>query len=198
MAWLAIDSNRQAGLRSTLEKFQTNSRCSLPPQTRPARAQSDLPPHPEEHRESDASRRMAASARVAAKPLRGDEIGATRRANATGARSVVQPLLQKYSDFQKWQISLYPWPSRFHKRGASRSSRTLDAGCDGRKALRAILARTNGADRTAKSCGPDASTLVSSWRIQFADDGDKRARSPGKARNKPLKPLRGECRAFPV
>src|ERR1700738_5256614 len=29
-----------------------------------------------------------------------------------------------------------------------------------------------------------------------ADDGGKRARSPGRARRKPLKPLRGECRAF--
>src|ERR1700722_9062203 len=28
-----------------------------------------------------------------------------------------------------------------------------------------------------------------------ADDGDKKARSPGRARRKPLKPLRGECRA---
>src|SRR3984893_10991576 len=29
-----------------------------------------------------------------------------------------------------------------------------------------------------------------------ADDGGKRARSPGRVRRKPLKPLRGECRAF--
>src|ERR1700724_4427162 len=29
-----------------------------------------------------------------------------------------------------------------------------------------------------------------------ADDGGKQARSPGRARRKPLKPLRGECRAF--
>ena len=29
-----------------------------------------------------------------------------------------------------------------------------------------------------------------------ADDGDNKARSPGRARRKPLKPLRGECRAF--
>ena len=28
------------------------------------------------------------------------------------------------------------------------------------------------------------------------DDGGKRARSPGRARRKPLKPLRGECRVF--
>ena len=29
-----------------------------------------------------------------------------------------------------------------------------------------------------------------------ADDGGKQARSPGRARRNPLKPLRGECRAF--
>src|SRR6202171_5709812 len=54
--------------------------------------------------------------------------------------------------------------------------------------------------RTAKSCGPDAPTLASSSRSCVgptglrqnisADDGDKRARSPGRARSKPLKPLR--------
>jgi len=49
--------------------------------------------------------------------------------------------------------------------------------------------------RTAKSCGPDASTLASSSRKQvFAGDGDKKARSPGRARRKPLKPLRREGR----
>src|SRR5881394_2914820 len=31
-----------------------------------------------------------------------------------------------------------------------------------------------------------------------AGDGGKQARSPGRARRKPLKPLRGECRAAPV
>jgi hypothetical protein len=51
--------------------------------------------------------------------------------------------------------------------------------------------------RTVKSCGPDAPTLASSSRkTTFADDGGKRARSPGRARSKPLKPLRGECRAI--
>jgi hypothetical protein len=55
--------------------------------------------------------------------------------------------------------------------------------------------------RTAKSCGPDAPTLASSSRMLcrpyrvrrqrwFAGDGGKRARSPGRARRKPLKPLR--------
>jgi hypothetical protein len=43
----------------------------------------------------------------------------------------------------------------------------------------------------------DISTLISSWRQCSriaACDGDKKARSPGRAWNKPLKPLRGECR----
>jgi len=31
-----------------------------------------------------------------------------------------------------------------------------------------------------------------------AGDGDKKARSPGRVRNKPLTPLRGECRVVPV
>jgi hypothetical protein len=54
--------------------------------------------------------------------------------------------------------------------------------------------------RTAKSCGPDAPTLVSSSRSCVgptglrqnisADDGGKTARSPGRARHTPLKPSR--------
>src|SRR3982074_2643667 len=56
--------------------------------------------------------------------------------------------------------------------------------------------------RTAKSCGPDAPTLASSfagWQVGpyraptnhvSAGDGGKRARSPGRARHKLLKPLR--------
>src|SRR5882762_3222639 len=54
--------------------------------------------------------------------------------------------------------------------------------------------------RTAKSCGPDAPTLASSLRSCVgptglrqdisAGDGGKQARSPGRARRKPLKPLR--------
>src|ERR1700736_6101236 len=55
--------------------------------------------------------------------------------------------------------------------------------------------------RTVKSCGPDASTPASSpaeacrpdrarTKPYPLGDGDKKARSPGRARNKPLKPLR--------
>src|SRR5260370_1446104 len=61
--------------------------------------------------------------------------------------------------------------------------------------------------RTTKSCGPDAPTLASSFAeacrpnrartfLNPRDDGGKRARSPRRARHKPLKPLRRECRVF--
>jgi hypothetical protein len=62
--------------------------------------------------------------------------------------------------------------------------------------------------RTAKSCGPDAPTLASSSRSCVgptglrqnlsADDGGKQARSPGRARRKPLKPLRAGMSGVPV
>src|SRR6266704_4160113 len=62
--------------------------------------------------------------------------------------------------------------------------------------------------RTAKSCGSDAPRLASrfaeasrpnrAWTKPYAqDDGGKTAWSPRRARRKPLKPLRGECRAYP-
>src|ERR1700689_5279677 len=46
--------------------------------------------------------------------------------------------------------------------------------------------------RTAKSCGPDAPTLASSSRGAelLGGEGGNKARSPGRARRKPLKPLR--------
>ncbi len=45
--------------------------------------------------------------------------------------------------------------------------------------------------RTAKSCGPGIPTLMSSLRgDDLAGDGGKKARSPGRVRRKPLKPLR--------
>jgi hypothetical protein len=62
--------------------------------------------------------------------------------------------------------------------------------------------------RTAKSCGPDAPTLASSSRSCVgptglrqnisAGDGGKRARSPGRARHKLLKPLRAGMPGVPV
>src|SRR3984885_1250377 len=45
--------------------------------------------------------------------------------------------------------------------------------------------------RTVKSCGPDAPTLASSFaEATPRGDGGKKARPPGRARNKPLKPSR--------
>jgi hypothetical protein len=71
----------------------------------------------------------------------------------------VQPLTKKYSDFPNTQITTISIAIPSHMRGVSRSSRTLGAGCDGRgsDARRAALLRT------AKSCGPDAPTLASSF-----------------------------------
>ena len=91
--------------------------------------------------------------------------------------------------------ALWSPPSRLDQRGVSRSSRTWSAGCGGRGGTQDEARET----RTAKSCGPDASTPASSWRRRvprLADDSDKKARSLGRARRKPLKPSRGECRIF--
>jgi hypothetical protein len=52
--------------------------------------------------------------------------------------------------------------------------------------------------RTAKSCGPDTLTLVSSWRDYPAGDGGKRAGLTGESTKETVKPLRGECRVIPV
>ncbi len=72
------------------------------------------------------------------------------------------------------------------KRGVSRSSRTL-----GGEAVDAFVCeRRTQKRRTAKSCGPGISTLMPS-RQCFALRGQRRqqARSPGRARRKPLKPF---------
>jgi hypothetical protein len=54
--------------------------------------------------------------------------------------------------------------------------------------------------RTAKSCGPDAPMLASSGDNACALRLRRwqKSRSPGRARRKPLKPLRREGRVFPV
>src|SRR5665647_740208 len=53
--------------------------------------------------------------------------------------------------------------------------------------------------RTAKSCGPDASTPASSLREAiFASDGDKKALSPGRVRHKPLNHCAGKAGLLPL
>src|SRR5437868_12311867 len=90
--------------------------------------------------------------------------------------------------------SLPPVP-RSIKRGASRSSRTLGAGCDGRFGG----ALTSGAKADGEgvwSWHPDAGVKFA--EVISADDGGKRARSPGRARRKPLTPSRREGRTVSV
>src|ERR1700738_4363656 len=76
------------------------------------------------------------------------------------------------------------------QRGGSRSSRT-----------RGGMRWTRAALLTRALTGGRRSRVVLTPRRRrqvggsfSADDGDKKARSPGRARRKPLKPLRGECR----
>jgi Glutathione S-transferase, N-terminal domain len=78
----------------------------------------------------------------------------------TPSDSPVQPFPQKYSALPVARNSNISNTSRPHKRGVSRSSRTLGAGCGGRGGVTRRMTRP----RTAKPCGPDAPTLASSWR----------------------------------
>src|SRR6266850_6827324 len=86
----------------------------------------------------------------------------TRLPDGQITQKSVKPLLQKYSDFPKSQISLYPshpvplggaFRERHGRRDGLRWTR--------RRARRAMPMRT------VKSCGPDISTLVSSRWKQF-------------------------------
>ena len=57
------------------------------------------------------------------------------------------PFCKNILIFRRPKSLLYPLPSCSHKRGASRSSRTLGAGCDGRGGImRAMSVRTNDAE----------------------------------------------------
>ena len=65
-------------------------------------------------------------------------------------------------------------------------------------ALSAFVAQTNNAIADGEVVWfwrPDAGVKLV---VRPIDDGGKRARSPGRARRTPLKPLRRECRMFPV
>jgi hypothetical protein len=84
------------------------------------------------------------------------------------------------------------------------------AGIAGRFSVSDQLARwTNGVASYGKAVWSWHPLLVLNWRrfcgpdrvrqdLQSADDGDKTNSSPGRARNKPLKPLRREGRVNPV
>jgi hypothetical protein len=92
-----------------------------------------------------------------------------RRANLPQPAALISPPNHRH-------LSGHPVPL---KRGVSRSSRTLGAGCDGRGSVRCANARGRMMlSRTAKSCGPDAPTLASSSR-EAGFSGVTVARKPG-------------------
>jgi len=80
-------------------------------------------------------------------------------------RKSCQVLSRKIFPFRFTEIYDCLCASRLHRRGVSRSSRTWEAGCDGR-----VGAPRRGAlMRTAKPCGPDTPTLVSSSAGRIAE-----------------------------
>jgi hypothetical protein len=101
-------------------------------------------------------------------------------------RLPVQSCSQKYFHSLFAQITCISLASRPTQRGGSRSSRTR-----GGMRWTLMVPITNGTDADGE--------VVWSWRQvsqkYLRGDGGKKARSPGRARNKLLKPLRGECRA---
>src|SRR6202035_3235066 len=90
-------------------------------------------------------------------------------------------------DPNHFYISRRPAPQR----GVSQSSRTRG----GMRWTQAALLTRALTLRTAKSCGPDASTPASSLR---AEAQATETIKPGRARRKPLKPLRAGMPGVPV
>src|ERR1700756_4418383 len=85
-------------------------------------------------------------------------------------------------------------PSRLDEEGRSANRhQTWSAGCDGRERIVRRAVR----ERTAKACGPGA--LVAGANPRVEEPGGtvtQKPVSPGRARDKPLTPLRRECRCF--
>src|SRR6185437_10145702 len=108
----------------------------------------------------------------------------------------VKPHLQKYSTsvFRKIMI-VSPDPASF-ERGVSRSSRTLEAGCDGREGVqRALARRRKHSSRTSeivRSRRPDAGVKFLAGRSRGAMVANKPG-TPGRPRIS-RKPSRRECR----
>jgi hypothetical protein len=113
----------------------------------------------------------------------------------------VQPLLQKDSCFHLTQIksrTVLSHPTE------GRIAIVTDAGWDAVDAGCVRRAGHTVRGRMALICGRLSRVVLTPrrWRqvsrSNSRDDGGKKARSPGRARNKPLKPLRRECRDISV
>jgi hypothetical protein len=120
------------------------------------------------------------SARIRRKKFRAKKaVFATR----CSADAIVQSAAQKFH-FRFSENYDYLPPSRLDAEGVlAKSSPNVRRGCDGRE----DGARRAPSARTAKSCGPDTPTLVSS-SLRFtalANDGGKKARFPGEITYKP-------------
>jgi hypothetical protein len=106
-------------------------------------------------------------------------------------QKTVQPRLQKYSCFVPTQITSLITPSRPTE---GRFAVVTNAGWD---AVDAGGAKDESADlRTAKSCGPDTPTLVSSRWKQFRWRRWQESPAHRGERDISRKPLRGECRVI--
>jgi hypothetical protein len=107
----------------------------------------------------------------------------------------VQSCLQKYSASRLPQITSRTLAIPSHTEG--RFAIVTDVGGGMRWTQAALKTR-------ARTCGRQSRVVLTPrrWRQVSRsyplDDGGKKARSPGRARSKPLKPLRGECRVIPV
>ena len=103
----------------------------------------------------------------------------------------VQPYWEKYFASRSKQISSLSPAVLTHRRGVAQRHQR-GTGCGGRR-RRSRRGRVLADGEVVWSRHPDAWCQVGG---SSAGDGSKRARSPGRARRKPLKPLRGECRMF--
>jgi hypothetical protein len=140
------------------------------------------------HRNASASAAFDAAVKMA-------RLSSAKRAGPDGqiTQKSVHPFAQKYSALVVGQIistsSRHPVPLGGALR--ERHGRGMGMRWTRRRARRAMPMRT------AKSCGPDASVLASSWRKSFRQRRWQESRSPGRSRIS-CKPLRGECRVIPV
>ncbi|WP_315765294.1 MULTISPECIES: hypothetical protein [unclassified Bradyrhizobium] len=98
----------------------------------------------------------------------------------------VQSLTEKYSCFYFSEIVfVYAHPASI-KRGVSRSSQTLGAGCGGRVGLqRDLIMPTNSPMCTVKPRGPGIPVLMPSSRRRLRGRQGQERRSLGRARSKP-------------
>jgi hypothetical protein len=106
---------------------------------------------------------------------------------------LVQPSAQKYSHFTFDPNHRFNSARLTADEGRVAIVTNVAVGCDGRSGAQ-DEARWK---RTAKPCGPDAPTLAFKLVMMLSHhtgDGGNKARSPGRARSKPLKPLRREGR----